>query len=165
MEVESRIARLIVTAGILYGLPIPLMYKYIPLVMSDSIDTKGPFKIIKKVSKDEYQKYDKMTDILCYTLLLFYILTSAGLPKVYNQAIVTMFIYRLIGQVLFHRTGDRKYLFFFPNFFLEVSFLLVAIHTLPDSTHKYIAIFLLLLLKILMEYSHHVVKIFDRQVN
>lgn len=162
MEVASRIVRISAVAGVLYGLPIPLMYKYIPLVLTDLLDSHGPFKMLDIVSYSEYQRQDKITDMLCYTLLLYYILTTCNLPLVYNRIILAMFMYRLVGQILFDRTGDRRYLVYFPNFFLEMSFLFIAIHTLPEHKHKYLSIGLLFILKVLWEYSHHHSKILEK---
>jgi hypothetical protein len=68
---------------------------------------------------------------------------------------VAMYVYRLVGQILFQRTQDRRYLVAFPNFFLPMTFMFVAIHALPQNKHKFLAIGVIAAVKVLHEKYHH----------
>lgn len=99
---------------------------------------------------------DKITDTICYTLLLFYILKNGGMNNNYNYLIVLLFIYRLIGIYLFFIKKNRKYLFYFPNFFLEICLGLMVINYFPNlKNFNVIIISIVIIYKIILEYYLH----------
>ena len=76
----SQFIRIIITIIIIYFLNIPIFMKILLIMLSDRIDCgvlalRFLLKSEKWVDCDTsiYQKSDKMIDIICYTLLLFYI--------------------------------------------------------------------------------------------
>ena len=103
-----------------------------------------------------YQKSDKIIDIICYTLLLFYIIDNGSLSVNYNYLIILLFIFRLIGLYLFIIKNNRNYLFYFPNFFLEISLILLIIDYFSIfKKYKLIIILLIFVYKIIFEYYLH----------
>tara|TARA_B100001093_G_scaffold345662_1_gene330341 strand:- start:1595 stop:2107 length:513 start_codon:yes stop_codon:yes gene_type:complete len=148
---QSKIARVASVLAILYGIPIPLAYKIVLVMMTDALDHQMQFD----GDMMEYDINDKISDILGYGILLYYILSHGGLPKRYNTALVVTFVYRLVGQILFHRTRDRRYLTFFPNIFILLSLILVALHALPQGKHQFVAIGLVVVGKFVHERYHH----------
>ena len=110
-------------------------------------------------SKNLYQKTDKITDTICYALLLIYILKNGNLSTNYTNLIILLFIYRLIGLYLFLISSNRLYLFYFPNF-LEICLGLMIINYYPILKNYEITIILFIILyKIVQEYFLHVHKI------
>lgn len=160
----SACIRIIATIIILYTLNIPIYMKIILIMLTDFIDCDIPRFIFgsKKwiVCNDStYQKSDKITDIICYTLLLFYILNNGGMSANYNYLIIILYIYRLIGTFLFLIKNNRKYLFYFPNFFLEICLGLMVINHFPMfKKFKEIIILIIIIYKIILEYYLHIYK-------
>jgi hypothetical protein len=77
----------------------------------------------------------------------------------YNNLIILLFIYRLIGLYLFLINNNRVYLFYFPNFFLEICLGLMIINYYPIlDNFKIIIILFIIILKIIQEYYLHIYK-------
>tara|TARA_B100000900_G_C20324350_1_gene611569 strand:- start:25 stop:555 length:531 start_codon:yes stop_codon:yes gene_type:complete len=156
--------RVITTIIILYILNIPIFLKILLIILTDLLDCDIPRLLFgsKKwldCNESTYQKSDKITDTICYTLLLFYILENGGMSTNYNYLIILLFIYRLIGVYLFLIKNNRKYLFYFPNFFLEICLGLMVIHYYPIlKKFKPFIILIIIIFKILQEYFLHVYK-------
>lgn len=149
---QSKIARVASVLAILYGIPVPLAYKIVLVMLTDALDHQVQFNY----DMLEYDINDKISDILGYGILLYYILSHGGLPKRYNTMLVATFVYRLVGQILFHRTKDRRYLILFPNIFILLSLTLVALHSLPQGKHQFVAIGLVVVGKFVHENYHHI---------
>lgn len=161
----SELIRIILTIIILYFLNIPIFTKIILIYICDKLDCSpdsitftGPL-FIKNINICRtlfYQKSDKITDTICYTLLLIYILDKGGLSKNYNYLIILLFLYRLVGVYLFLIKNNRKFLFYFPNFFLEICLGLMIICYFPIlKNFKEIIILIIIVSKIIIEYNMH----------
>jgi len=133
----SEITRIIATIVILYTLKIPIFYKILLIMLLDKLDCShmsypytGPmFSKDTSICKTlKYQKYDKIADTICYALILIYILEYDCTNK---HLLIALFMYRLLGTCLFLNTDDKKYLIYFPNFFLETSLALMALKNFP----------------------------------
>ena len=153
--------RVTATIIILYRVNIPIYLKIILIMLSDKLDCEV-LRLFMEPECDEkpnevYQKWDKITDIICYTILLFYILNNGGLSSNYNYLIIVLFIFRLIGTYLFLIKNDRKYLFYFPNFFLEICVGLMVIQYYPKlkKCENFIMIYIIIY-KIIEEYYRHI---------
>ena len=161
----SAFIRIIATIIILYSLNIPIFVKILLIMATDFIDCDIPryifgYKNWVNCSKNLYQKTDKITDTICYALLLIYILKNGNLSTNYTNLIILLFIYRLIGLYLFLISSNRLYLFYFPNFFLEICLGLMIINYYPILKNYEITIILFIILyKIVQEYFLHVHKI------
>ena len=119
----SQLLRIVLTLVILY-LPIPLFIKIILITLSDLIDCAQIYHSFfdwVDCKSDIYQRSDKITDSICYILLLLYILKTNELSTRYKYILTGLLIFRLIGTFLFISTNNRKYLFYFPNFFIEIA--------------------------------------------
>lgn len=160
----SQLTRIIFTIIILYKLPIPLFAKII-LLMTDSIDCGIPHKLFGKwidcgFNSDIYQLSDKITDSICYIMLLFYILGNENFVSDYNNLIVCLLVFRLIGIYFFLTRNDRKYLFYFPNYFLEMCLGLSLIKHFPVlQKFKQTMFIIIIIYKIMLEYNLHVNRI------
>ena len=161
----SEIIRIMATIIILYTLNIPIFCKILLIILFDKIDCShmsypftGPLfsKNTNICNTLYYQKSDKITDTICYALLLFYILNNGHMSTNYNYLIILLFIYRLVGTTLFLIKNDKKYLFYFPNFFLEICLGLMVINYFP-MLKRFIEIIILIIIiyKIIVEYYLH----------
>ena len=161
----SECIRILLTIIILYVFNIPIFFKILLIMLCDKLDCShmsfpytGPLlsnntNICKTLY---YQKLDKITDSICYTLILFYILKNENMSTNYNYIIILLFTYRLIGTYLFLTKNNRKYLFYFPNFFLEIILGLSIInYFLVLKKYKEIIILILIIYKIIVEYYMH----------
>tara|TARA_B100000927_G_C16471816_1_gene471877 strand:+ start:2232 stop:2765 length:534 start_codon:yes stop_codon:yes gene_type:complete len=157
----SQCIRIIATIIILHSLNIPIFMKILLIMITDSIDCGIPrflFGSENWIDCDAniYQVSDKIVDTICYALLLFYLLNKGGLSPGYNYLIILLFIYRLIGVYLFLLKNSRKYLFYFPNFFLEICLGLAVINYFSNlKNFKVIILLIIFIYKIMLEYYLH----------
>ena len=158
----SHLIRVLSTLIIFYKFKIPIYKKIILLILTDSFDCGIPRKVFNEwinCSSNIYQQSDKIIDILCYTILLFDILKNGNLSTYNNNLLKYLFLFRLIGIFLFLLKNDRKYLFFFPNFFLEISLGLMFINNFKIlENFKKIIFFTIIIFKIIQEYYLHIYK-------
>ena len=161
----SYLIRIITSYMIIYLTNIHLFFKIIFIMVIDRIDCmptyypyKGPlFSSNKEICKSEYyQKGDKVTDIICYMILLLYLIKDPFYNKNYILFLSFLLIYRLIGVILFYYHNNTNYLVYFPNFFINISVTLSTIcyFNIPKF---YIPIFctLVFILTIYQEYHMH----------
>lgn len=151
--------RVAVTVFILYGLDISLFYKIIFIMLSDLLDRDIPniffYNWISGTS-NTYQYVDKITDSICYLILLIFLINCNFISRGWKIILTTLFLFRTFGVSLFLKNNDRKYLFYFPNFFLEITLALSAINEfsgLQQYTNLIIAC--VVIYKIVTEYIHH----------
>lgn len=151
--------RVAVTVFILYGLDISLFYKIIFIMLSDLLDRDIPnifFSNWISGTSNTYQYVDKITDSICYLILLIFLINCNFISRGWKIILTTLFLFRTFGVSLFLKNNDRKYLFYFPNFFLEITLALSAINefsALQQYTNLIIAC--VVIYKIVTEYIHH----------
>lgn len=158
--------RIILTIFVLYVLNIPIFLKILLIMVFDKLDCShmsypftGPlFSNNVEICKTmEYQKSDKITDSICYIILWIYLLNHGGLAIHYNYLISYLLVYRLLGTYLFLTNNDRNFLFYFPNFFLEISLGLMVMNQFPIlQNFERIIILTIIISKIIVEYYLHV---------
>ena len=102
-----------------------------------------------------YQKLDKIGDSMCYVILLFYIVHNKLLSKSDTVLLVGLLIFRLIGVSLFLQFHNRKYLFYFPNFFIDVSLGLFIIQYFSLVKYKIVILVFIFIYKLIQEYLMH----------
>ena len=155
----SECVRIIFTIVILYKLEIPLFAKIILLMLTDLFDCDIPQILFNKWTNCEskiYQLSDKITDSICYIMLLFYILGNENFVSDYNNLITCLLVFRLIGIYFFLTKNDRKYLFYFPNYFLEMCLGLSLIKHFPVlQKFKQTMFIIIIIYKIMVEYNLH----------
>ena len=157
----SESIRIIITIIILYYLNIPIFVKILLIMITDYIDCDIPrflFGYNNWINCNEplYQISDKIIDTMCYALLLFYLFINSKIDIKYIYFLILLFVYRLIGVYLFLIKNDRKYLFYFPNFFLETSLVIMIIEYFPVfKNFKIIIILTTFVYKIATEYYKH----------
>ena len=157
---QTSLLRIIFTLGVLYCFPMPFFLKIV-LIMTfiDNIDCK----ILRKTNPDFhgvcqtllYQKIDKITDSVCYVILMGYIIHHKLLSDNDMYLLVGLLLFRLIGTALFLQSNNRKYLFYFPNFFLDFSLGLFVIQYFSIFKYKPIILLVIFIYKIINEYFQH----------
>lgn len=155
----AQIVRVVVTLIILYGLDISVFYKIILIMLSDFLDRDIPnifFSNWISGSSNTYQRIDKITDTICYLLLAVFLIGCDWISRGWKLILTGLFLFRTYGVSLFLKNNDRKYLFYFPNFFLEISLALSAINEF-SGLQKYtnLIIACIVIYKIITEYIHH----------
>ena len=105
-----------------------------------------------------YHVRDKILDSWVYILsFLFLFIKQNHNLKRYTSLLSILFIYRLIGNILFIIYKNKKYLAFFPNLY-EVVYISLGILSVLNLNNrdKLIIIILLSIIKILTEINHHI---------
>ena len=152
--------RIILSIIVLYYFKFNIFFKLFLIIFLDYIDNGCLlFENLNKCVIDFYQKYDKITDIICYGIILFYIIQYKCLSNNYINLIIFLFFFRLLGTIIYLLKDDRSYLFLFPNFFLEILlFLLVMKNFTILKKNKFIIIIIIIIVKFLQEYIMHYTK-------
>ena len=162
--VLSEILRILLTIIILYIFDIPVFMKIIFICIIDLIDCSpkklgtGPLftNDTKICDTIYYQKIDKITDLICYVILLFYIIKYGNLLYEYNYLLIILLSLRLLGTICFLLSSNRAYLMYFPNFFLTVSLVLMIINYFPIIKKlTYPSLFLIFIIQVLIEIKLH----------
>lgn len=165
--VLSEITRVILSYLILFFTNIPIFIKIILIISLEYLDCApkfGGFGPLYSPNTDicrtlYYQQIDKVTDIICYFLILVFIFKTNNLSNIWIDIILILFTIRLIGTYLFIISDYSKYLFYFPNFFLEFTLGLVIICYYPIlKKHQYLILGLIIILKMIQEYYLHIYK-------
>ncbi len=146
-----------------------LLFRFSPLIavpinfFADALDDLIYKYLLKRSTKEStYQMLDKLADFVYYCGLFVYVIIWIQTPL--WPLLVALFLYRSIGQLLFFATNRREILPFFPNFFEEYAYVVIAIKVIGLSyiDNLSIIVFSLMLLtiyKIIMEYSIHYAKL------
>tara|TARA_Y100000768_G_scaffold234406_1_gene177203 strand:- start:2012 stop:2530 length:519 start_codon:yes stop_codon:yes gene_type:complete len=153
----SELIRIITTLIILYLVKIPIFAKIILIMLTDLIDCDISRLFINWIDCNSitYQKFDKITDSISYVLLSIYLFNNNNLSYQYYYLLLLL-IYRLIGTYFFLVTNNRQYLFYFPNFFLEICLGLYVINYFPIlNSYKKGILINIIIYKIIQEYFLH----------
>jgi len=161
--IKSEILRVLITFIILQFLSIPFFIKILLIMFTEILDCTPSLKYGPLFTPDtsicgttNYQRIDKITDIIIYFLILVYIINSSILSPQYNYFIIFLFIVRLIGTYFFLEKRKGIFLCYFPNFFLETSLALMVIHFYPIfRKYTVIIIICILILKVCQEFYMH----------
>ncbi len=119
---ELGLAEIVVLGIILSRLAVPLLIIRFPLpaivacLVIDAVDQTVFQALVPDADLSGYQSYDKALDI--YYLVIAYISTLRNWTSQFAVSIARFLIfYRLVGVVLFELSGERWFLFLFPNTF------------------------------------------------
>lgn len=162
----SCLLRILITIFVLFFTNINLFMKIILIIFSDTLDSDIPkflFNkwICTKSSKCNnlyYQRLDKIIDSICYIILLYYIISINIFSNDINKFLIFLLIFRLIGVILFLFNNNRKFLFYFPNFFLEISLAYSLINYYDLYNIENIIIIIVIIYKVIQEYFMHFLK-------
>lgn len=112
------------------------------------------------LTKKQYQHMDKLLDFWWLTVVMIW-----SFPNLiaYKWPLLALYLYRFIGVLVFEYTGNRKTIFFFPNFFENLFFLVFFANYYPGfnnlfQNNKFTFILLAFLIKIGHEYWLHVME-------
>ena len=158
----ASIARIVLTIIILYVIKAPPYVKVILIIMTDFIDCSMIHHILniyknKQFCKIQvYQMTDKITDILSYILMFNYIYQNNLLNSTELYFIFGLLLFRILGTGLYLKTQNEKLLLYFPNFYLEITLLLLFIKKFNRfQQYKSELLICVSLIKIYQEYYLH----------
>jgi hypothetical protein len=127
----------------LFNNDISLLLLVISLIFLDSLDG-GKYR----GTTFEYQKYDKIVDLLSYIIFLAFFKNRFDI-KTFNILIISL-IWRTIGVIKFYETNDNKYLHYHMDVFKEIVFLYLLI---PE--YNPLEVILIIIGKWIFEKYHH----------
>lgn len=139
--------------------PLIFIFPFQSVILSfflDVIDIE--FASRRVITLDQYEKNDKIFDLWWYAFCLFY---SFFYLKHWFNFLLILFLYRLVGDVIFFVKGHRKIFMLFPNFFENVFFLLFfsnlfeSLSFLISKNNFFISIIAVSLIKIFQEWWIH----------
>ena len=111
----------------------------------------------------DYQLLDKVLDQVYLALFLVVALRWNGIER---RVAVALYLYRLVGSLLFVVTGERAVLFLFPNVFEPWFIFIAAIHHLPAPLRwtpaRIVSVLAVLTaLKLAQEWALHIGQVFE----
>ena len=142
----ASIIRILVVLIILFYTNLPEFVKIILLIFSEG-DCRIP-RQLKLFSNPSqicpntliYHQTDKISDTIIYSLLLFQIYNYNLLHKVDLKLVLYLFIYRLVGIILYFITQNREYLIYFANFFLWITLTIFIIKYFKKNYKNFLSI-------------------------
>lgn len=112
----------------------------------------------QKIPRQIYQLQDKYLDQFWYLLIIIYLFTSQA-PLLIVTLITILFVYRILGQVLFIKYKEEKYFLLFPNLAEPFFWLWIAYPKSFSNTSSLLTWSLIILvLKLYQEYFIHISK-------
>lgn len=127
----------------------------------DLIDADFAHKV---VAKKLYQIIDKNLDLWWFINIMIYSFINYPDYKIY---LLILFIYRVVGQLIYYVSGNRGVLLFFPNFFEWIFFLIFFGKNYYPSIlegQKYILFLIIIFItKIFQEWFLHVADLSIRE--
>jgi hypothetical protein len=147
----------IIAAPLIFIWPLPAI---ILSFFLDIIDIE--FASRNVLTLKEYERYDKALDLWWYLNVMIF--SWFYLPN-FKLFLLTLFIYRIIGNIIFFFKNDRRIFFLFPNLF-ESIFLLIffslnftQLNFLLDENYFLFSLLTVTILKILQEWWIHIAQI------
>ena len=101
--------------------PLIFIWPLLSIIVSFFLDLIDADFAHKVVSKKLYQIIDKNLDLWWFINIMIYSYTNYPDYKIY---LLILFIYRVLGQLIYYVSGNRGVFLFFPNFFEWVFFLI-----------------------------------------
>ncbi|KKR30351.1 MAG: hypothetical protein UT61_C0008G0007 [Candidatus Woesebacteria bacterium GW2011_GWA1_39_8] len=139
-------------------------YLVIAIVLFDIVDAE--FASNHVLSKEWYQRMDKMMDLWWYFWILTYVVVNY---PAYSLLFIGLFVYRFIGHILIVIGVKRSVLIYFPNIFEYLFFLLFFSYTFSSlkllirDNNFYLSLTIIILFKFSQEYFLHVRKLSIRE--
>lgn len=138
---------------------INILYKFIGILILDYIDGNRFYDnyIYSKelVKTPLYQYQDKLNDTFIYIILFLYILFNKEFNDNQTVLIGILLVFRIIGTLSFLDTLNRKYLFYFPNFFVDIGLLYSITNYFKITSWNSVAFIPTIIFTLVREYIHH----------
>lgn len=112
----------------------------------------------QKISRHLYQLQDKYLDQYWYLLIIIYLYINQA-PPIVNIIVISTFLYRVMGQILFVKSKNELYFLIFPNL-MEPYFWLYILYPNSFQNPKTLLSWttIILILKLYQEYFIHISK-------
>ena len=143
--------------------PLIFVWPLISVILSfflDVIDIE--FASRGGLTLDKYERWDKSLDLWWYFNAMIY---GWFYLSYYKYLLLALFIFRLIGDIIFFFKNNRKIFIIFPNFFENFFFLFFfalyfrQLNFLLDKKHLLISLLMIILLKLFQEWWVHIAQI------
>ena len=142
---------------------------FLPIILFSQLDPVAAMIILEGVldsiepnisrNNIEYHTRDKLLDLWGWVVSIIALWTITKSPVLikYRNILTILFLFRAIGNILFIITKQRKWLSLFPNLYSLLFIILPILDYIGINKGKRFRclIFLIILIKILIEFSHH----------
>ena len=155
---RQQVYRLLITLAIFYSRGLSPLIKITLILGIDFVKNVYFFNVedLPTLSSNKlYQEWDKVQDTFAYFLVLCLINTHNLITDSQNKILTLVLTIRTAGVIQMLRTGERKYLLYFPDLFKETLLLFLLSCSFKS---KVILGVLLLVFKIWLEYNFHIKK-------
>lgn len=107
----------------------------------------------------QYQLIDKVADIILEFAVLLIHTMRVGVLGAFEKVFIFLFVYRLVGTVLYAITRNGGYLVLFANFFMDNVIVYIFLRYVLKLRDEHVITLTLLSVpaKMLYEYVHHVI--------
>jgi len=144
--------------------PLIFIWPLLSIIVSFFLDLIDADFAHKVVSKRLYQIIDKNLDLWWFINIMIY---SYIYYPGYKFYLLVLFIYRVVGQLIYYFSGKRGVLVFFPNFFELVFFLIFLgknyFPSIISGQFFYFIHFIIFFIKIFQEWFLHVADLSIRE--
>lgn len=144
--------------------PLIFIWPLLSIIVSFFLDLIDGDFAYKVVSKKLYQIIDKNLDLWWFINIMIYSYINYPDYKIY---LLILFIYRVVGQLIYYVSGNRKILLLFPNFFEWVFFLIFLgknyYPSIITGQTFYLILLVIFFVKIFHEWFLHVANLSIRE--
>lgn len=145
---------LTILVRLIFG-PLILIWPFPSIIVSFFLDVVDGDLAPRAVTKKKYQIIDKTTDTWVY---VFEMILGWQMFPVFKYLLLFLFIWRLVGIVLFSFTKKSRVFFIFGNYFENIFYVLFFQNYLPKINIYYLFV-LVTLIKIFQEWFIHIAKL------
>jgi len=155
---------IVITVRLSGAIPV-LFFPFFGSIFAILIDLSDLF-IIGNLDLGGVQSYQKLDKILDFSYMLTFLVVSLRWSKLERNISIFLFLFRLMGLILYEVTDSRIFLFYFPNifefWFVGVCFYQLKFkHTLLKFKHMIFILILVTILKLSQEWILHWNKFLD----
>ncbi|PIP62556.1 hypothetical protein COW98_03360 [Candidatus Roizmanbacteria bacterium CG22_combo_CG10-13_8_21_14_all_35_9] len=139
--------------------PLILIWPTTAIILSFSLDVIDADFAHYVVSKKQYQIIDKALD---FWVFLYEMILAWQLFPVFRNFLLFLFLWRMIGTLIFYFTGERKLFLIFANYF-ENAFFVIFFRNYIPKINLYFLIGISFIIKLFQEWFIHVADLSVRE--
>lgn len=161
---EVKVFRFLAYLNVIYRILVPFLIFSYPIlstflsIITDTID--GDIFQRARVKQKTYQLVDKTLDVYWYIFIIIF-----SFHGEFGHVLFLLFIFRLVGNLLYYILKDRHIFIFFPNIFepffcvYVLSLRISWLHVLLEGENLFITMLIITVLKIINEVIIHGIRV------
>jgi hypothetical protein len=164
----SGLLRIILSSVVLFYTDWSLTIKILLVYVFDAFDHLGfQYSILGKYSDPnfsqsiQYVESDKIVDLICYTLILYYIIETKAFDIYIIILLTILYLIRAVGTVVYLITYNEYYLTMFPNLFIDLALLFaffkdyVNLNSNSDTLLLMLFVIMIIIIRLIIEFLFH----------